>query len=123
MVVMLRAIERVSENTMRKFLQAVVGLLALGAAGPAIAADLAARPYTKAPAPIPTLYDWSGFYAGLNGGGGSSRDCWTLTADNGAAIVPNSSEGCHNATGGQIGYRCRRPILYSASKPRAIGLT
>lgn len=36
--------------------------------GSAFAADIAPRPYTKAPAVAP-LYDWSGFYAGLNGGG------------------------------------------------------
>src|SRR4051794_41914311 len=75
----------------------------------ASAADLAARPYTRAPAPmIATAYDWSGFYTGLNGGGASSRECWTITNDNGNAVTPNS-EGCHDATGGfaggQIGYR------------------
>src|SRR5262245_52760321 len=75
----------------------------------ASAADLAARPYTKAPAPmIAAVYDWSGFYIGLNGGGASSRECYTITSVAGAAVNPNS-EGCHDATGGlaggQIGYR------------------
>jgi outer membrane immunogenic protein len=88
----------------------VVGLVALCAAGPAVAADLAPRPYVKAPPPmVAAIYDWSGFYVGINGGGASSRDCWTATSSNGAAITPNLSEGCHNATGGlvggQIGYR------------------
>ncbi|WP_024509756.1 outer membrane beta-barrel protein [Bradyrhizobium sp. ARR65] len=74
----------------------------------ASAADLAARPYTKAPpAPAPVLYDWSGFYIGVNGGGGSSRNCWDLVADIFATLP--GPEGCHNATGGtaggQIGYR------------------
>ncbi len=54
---------------MKKFLLGTVGLVALGFAAPASAADLAARPYTKAPPPmIAAIYDWSGFYIGLNGG-------------------------------------------------------
>ena len=95
---------------MKKILLGTVALAALGmAAAPASAADLAARPYTKAPAPmIAAIYDWSGFYIGLNGGGGSSHNCWTNTASGGAAIAA-VSEGCHDATGGtvggQIGYR------------------
>ena len=94
---------------MKKMLLGVVGLIALCAAGPAFAADLAPRPYVKAPPPmVAAIYDWSGFYLGINGGGGSSRDCWTATSSNGVAL-PNVSEGCHSATGGmvggQIGYR------------------
>ena len=50
---------------MKKFLLATVGLAALGMAAPASAADLAARPYTKAPPPIlAPIYDWTGFYIG-----------------------------------------------------------
>ena len=42
-----------------------------------LAADLAARPYTKAPAAAVAMYNWSGFYAGgVNGGWGSSRNRW-----------------------------------------------
>ena len=42
----------------------------------AFAADLAARPYTKAPPVVAALYDWSGFYIGINGGGVWSHKCW-----------------------------------------------
>ena len=43
-----------------------------------VAADLAARPYTKAPPPmVAAVYDWTGFYIGANGGLGSSRKCWS----------------------------------------------
>jgi outer membrane immunogenic protein len=96
---------------MKKFLLGTVGLVALGmASAPASAADLAARPYTKAPPPmIAAIYDWSGFYIGLNGGGGWSHKCWDITNDDGFPVVPTSAEGCHNASGGivggQIGYR------------------
>ena len=95
---------------MKKFLLATVGLVALGMAAPASAADLAARPYTKAPPPVVApIYDWSGFYIGANGGGGTSRKCWDLvTTPAGIPIAP-FREGCHDATGGtaggQIGYR------------------
>ena len=94
---------------MKKILLGVIGLIALGAAAPAVAADLPARPYVKAPVMIPAIYDWSGFYIGLNGGGGSSRKCWDNNNVFGVPVVPAVREGCHNATGGmvggQIGYR------------------
>jgi len=94
---------------MKKLLLATASLVALGAVAPAVAADLAARPYTKAPPMVQALYDWSGFYIGLNGGGGSSHKCWDFL--NGAA------EGCHDATGGtfggQVGYRWQTgPIVF-----------
>jgi outer membrane immunogenic protein len=80
---------------MKKVLLSTVALIAFAA--PAAAADLAARPYTKAPpAPIAVVYDWSGFYIGANGGWGSSRKCWDFVTPGGAFI---GAEGC------QIGYR------------------
>ena len=79
------------------------GLMALSIAAPASAADLGLRPYSKAPAMIGAVYDWSGLYIGINGGGASSRDCFSNTSGGGESL------GCHNATGGtiggQIGYR------------------
>jgi outer membrane immunogenic protein len=96
---------------MKKFLLGVAGLAAAAfVAAPAAAADLAARPYTKAPpAMIPAYYDWSGFYIGINGGGGSTHKCWDITNNAGALVAPGFREGCHDATGGmvggQLGYR------------------
>jgi outer membrane immunogenic protein len=95
---------------MKKFLLGVVGLIALGAAAPAVAADLPARPYpAKAPAMIAAIYDWSGFYIGLNGGGGETHKCWDFNNNATVVAIPAFREGCHNATGGtvggQIGYR------------------
>ena len=86
----------------KKLLLAAVSFVALSAAAPAVAADLAARPYTKAPpAAIAAVYDWSGFYIGINGGGASSHATWDL--------VGFGREGSHDATGGtvggQVGYR------------------
>ena len=86
---------------MKKIAIAVSALL-MGSMS-ASAADLAARPYTKAP-PMAVAYTWSGFYAGINGGWGSSRQRWDETSL-GIAL----SEGSHDATGGtvggQVGYR------------------
>jgi outer membrane immunogenic protein len=94
---------------MKKFLLGTVGLVALGMAAPASAADLAARPYTKAPPMVAAIYDWSGFYIGANGGWGSSDKCWDLTVSGITTFSPARAEGCHDASGGtaggQIGYR------------------
>src|SRR5664279_5299245 len=58
-------------NVMKKFLLGTVALVALGATVPALAADLAARPaYTKAPAYMAPIYNWTGFYIGGHVGGG-----------------------------------------------------
>src|SRR5436305_333702 len=86
------------------------GLLSIaGFVGAASGADLPARTYTKSPAVVAPVYDWSGLYIGLNGGGASSRECWTITSNAGVALAPTPSEGCHSATGGlvggQVGYR------------------
>jgi outer membrane immunogenic protein len=61
---------------MKRFVVACVGLLAL-VAGAASAADLPpryAQPY-RAPVYSP-VYNWTGFYVGLNGGGGWGRSQW-----------------------------------------------
>ena len=58
-----------------KIASALAGLSLAAVATQANAADLAARPYTKAPPMIAAIYDWSGFYIGANGGYGSSRNC------------------------------------------------
>ena len=83
-------------------------ILAASTAG-AFAADLAARPYTKAPPVVAALYDWSGFYIGINGGGVWSHKCWDNNNLGGIVVAPVVAEGCHDATGGtvggQIGYR------------------
>jgi outer membrane immunogenic protein len=85
---------------MRKVLFGWVGATAMSLSAPTLAADLAAQPYMKAPAPvIAAIYDWSGFYIGLNGGGGTSHKCW----DNYVAGALVAGEGCHNATGGSVG--------------------
>ncbi|WP_354202902.1 outer membrane beta-barrel protein [Bradyrhizobium sp. JR4.1] len=91
---------------MKKLLLATVSIVALGAVARAFGADLAAQPvqplYTEAPQSVAAaIYDWSGYYLGMNGGWGSSANCWDY--------LGGTPEGCHDATsgsvGGQIGYR------------------
>lgn len=53
-------------------------LIALGFSGQALAQDLGARPYTRAPVIGPS-YNWSGFYAGLNAGYSSTSTDYSTT--------------------------------------------
>jgi outer membrane immunogenic protein len=88
---------------MKKFLLATVAIAAIGAALPAHAADLGYRqPYYQKAAPAyAPIYNWTGFYVGINAGGALSHNCWN--------VAGGLSGGCHDATGGlgggQIGYR------------------
>jgi outer membrane immunogenic protein len=86
---------------MKKVLLVTASLIALGATAPAFAADLAARPYTKAPPmAVAAVYDWSGFYIGANGGWGQSSDRRTD-----AAFVYGDYKANGGTIGGQVGYR------------------
>jgi outer membrane immunogenic protein len=64
---------------MKRLCLAFVGLVAL--AGSAAAADLSARPapYYGAPVYAPPPYSWTGFYVGVNGGGGFGGSNWDST--------------------------------------------
>lgn len=55
---------------MKKILLSSVAFALLSTLAPAVAADLAARPYTKAPAYVASpIYNWTGFYIGGHIGG------------------------------------------------------
>ncbi len=64
---------------MKRVFLAGAGLLAL--AGAAAAADLppGPGPYYKAPAYLAPMYNWSGFYLGVNGGGALGNSTWDST--------------------------------------------
>jgi outer membrane immunogenic protein len=74
-------------------------LLATGA----FAADLPARTYTKAPPYVAPVYDWSGFYIGLNGGYSWGNASNTFAA---GALAPFSASQHMDGWvfGGQAGY-------------------
>ena len=85
-----------------KFIAALAFTATLGV-GAASAADLGARPYYKAPAYAAAVYNWTGFYVGVNGGGGMGRSKWQY------ALVPNPAFNTNHNTsgamaGGQVGY-------------------
>lgn len=81
---------------MKKYLLATAAFAILGAAS-ASAADLAARPYTKAPMAAPALvYNWTGFYIGGHVGG-----AFRGNSDN--ILSAGGSDGRFMG-GGQIGY-------------------
>src|ERR1700737_1563539 len=59
---------------MKRFLLATVALVTLGATVPALAADLAARRYTKAPPYAPAIFNRTGIYIGGHIGGAFNGD-------------------------------------------------
>ena len=81
---------------MKKLLLATVAFVALGATVPALAADLGARPYTKAPAYAAPIYNWTGFYIGGHIGGAFENN-------NGFAGTVNSSNDGSFLGGVQVG--------------------
>src|ERR1700690_1900321 len=91
---------------MKKITLRAVVFAAIGVA-PALAADLPAGVYTKAP-PIGTIYDWSGFYIGGNigYGWGQSHDTSTINNTAGMTLFTNTDKTSMNGVvgGGQVGY-------------------
>jgi outer membrane immunogenic protein len=81
---------------MKKFLLSTAAVALVAMAGSASAADMAARPYTKAPAyaPASPIYNWTGFYIGGHIGG-------AFPGNNN--LVGGSNDGTFMG-GGQIGY-------------------
>ena len=63
---------------MKRFILASASVLALvGAMGAAQAADLPRQVYTKAPpAYVAPIFNWTGFYIGVNGGGAWGHSHW-----------------------------------------------
>jgi outer membrane immunogenic protein len=89
-----------------KFIVAV--LAGLFGANSALAADLPAPVYTKAPVYVDPGYNWTGFYLGGNLGYSWGRSSDTSTFTNGAGTLLSTSVGRSNLDGivggGQAGY-------------------
>jgi outer membrane immunogenic protein len=89
---------------MKKFAVAILvaSFGATSAFTSALAADLPARTYTKAPVYVDPGYDWTGFYIGLNGG-----YSWGNASNTFITTVPIASASQHMdgwVFGGQAGY-------------------
>src|ERR1700749_575202 len=80
---------------MKRFVVAGLGLFSRLASMPASAANLPRSAY-KAPAYVPAAYNWTGFYLGINGGGGWGDSKWN------AFGASNSPSG--GLIGGTAGY-------------------
>jgi outer membrane immunogenic protein len=77
---------------MKKILIALSAVAAF--TGSASAADLAARPYTKAPPPVAAVYNWTGFYIFGGGGGGIwDADTFTRVTPGGAPLNISQRQG------------------------------
>jgi outer membrane immunogenic protein len=91
-----------------KLIAALTVTTALGV-GAASAADLAARPYNKAPAYIEPIFNWTGFYVGGHLGGSWTNQEWINTVNSTAFgdLSPGQGFGQHGSGvfgGGQVGY-------------------
>src|SRR4029450_5440385 len=86
---------------MKKYLLAPP-LVGLGSA-PTLAADLAARPYTKAPA-LAAVYDWTGFYIGVNAGVGLGRNRFQHDFLGVGSVYSFYASPQGGFAGGQVGY-------------------
>ena len=81
---------------MKKFLLGTAAVIALAVATPAAAGDLGARMPMKAPPMVASVWNWTGFYVGINGGYGGGRVRWDA--------LPFSYDVDGGTIGGQIGY-------------------
>ena len=84
---------------MKKFLLGTVALVALGTAS-AVAADLPARTYTKAPVYAAPIYNWTGIYVGAHIGAAFGGDNSFTTND---PTLAGSKRDAAFLGGGQIG--------------------
>ncbi len=85
------------QHAMKRIVATV--LVSVAATGAALAADLPppVAPPPRAPAvyvPAPPVYNWTGFYLGINGGWGFGKSDWS---------VPGFSTGNFNVNGGLVG--------------------
>jgi outer membrane immunogenic protein len=92
---------------MKRMLMGIAAAASLVATS-ALAADLPARTYTKAPVYVEPVYNWTGFYIGGNIGysWGRSSDTSALTNTPGTILFASTDKTNLNGVvgGGQIGY-------------------
>ena len=74
-----------------------IGLFVAAMAAPSFAADLP-RPSYKAPVYAPSYYNWTGFYAGINGGYGFGKSDWSGAGGTGSTKPKGALAGV------QLGY-------------------
>src|SRR5262252_9334706 len=94
---------------MRKTLL-LASAIVIAAVTTASAADLRQPVYTKAPPPAPVLFNWTGFYVGLNAGGKwITNSDETVTAGGTTFTLDGGNNDSSWIAGGQIGYNWQAP--------------
>ena len=86
-------------DTMKVLFAGAIALTVV--ATPVMAADMAVK---AAPRPVVAVYNWTGFYIGVNGGWGSSRNRYEWTGPAGVVALGYSADADGGTVGGQIGY-------------------
>jgi outer membrane immunogenic protein len=87
---------------MKRILLTTASLGLLGLVSPALGADL---PYAKAPAMAAPVYDWSGFYVGVFGGGGyGNHNVNNAFGSTGLADFTANYSSTGGVAGGEAGY-------------------
>jgi outer membrane immunogenic protein len=88
---------------MKRILFTTVSLGVLGLMSPALGADLS--PYIKAPPAVAPVYDWSGFYVGVFGGGGfGNHNLNNALGPAGFANFTLNYDSTGAIAGGEVGY-------------------
>ena len=111
---------------MKKFLLGSIAVSALALGSSAFAADMAPRMYAKAAPMVSPMYNWSGFYAGVNAGYTFGDSSNVQTSGLAPLNVANVASGARSASvgldrdgfigGGQMGYN------WQANSPWVWGL-
>jgi len=91
----------------RKLLLSSAMLIA--AISTASAADLRQPMYTKAPPPAPVLFNWTGFYVGLNAGGKWITNSDETITSGGTVVTLGGNDDSSWIAGGQVGYNWQAP--------------
>ena len=92
------------------------GIAAVTSVG-AQAADLGARPYTKATPAVAAVYDWTGFYVGGNVGYG-----WGENTDPGLSLVnPGNDRKHHDVSDDRISRPQQRQPVSEPPPGRRVG--
>jgi outer membrane immunogenic protein len=88
-----------------KFAVAAIAALGFGFVQAAAAADMPVKMPVKAAPIAPPVYNWTGFYIGINGGGGWGETSWTYTV----ALTTADHNSNGGLVGGTIGYNYQFP--------------
>jgi len=107
---------------MKKFLLGTVAAVAMVTS--ASAADMAARPYTKAPMAVAQVLSWTGFYAGIQGGygWGSSNEVFVGAPNTAIFAGTQKYDTSGGFAGGDFGYNWQTGAMVLGAVPLALAV-